>query len=45
MPMRNDAEIWVEIEADIQTLHPSLQVGYVVYSEDGATIFADLPHG
>ena len=33
MPVRNDAEIWVEIEGEIATPHPALTIGYGMFDE------------
>jgi len=39
MPINNNIEIWVYIEAKIQQLDPSLTIGYAVFSESGEIIY------
>lgn len=39
MPVRNDDDIWVQIEADIKEIDPSLTIGYAIYSEDGTSLY------
>lgn len=39
MPVRNDAEMWVNIQAHIIDPHPSLAIGYAVFSEDGTLLY------
>jgi homopolymeric O-antigen transport system ATP-binding protein len=39
MPVRNDVDIWVNIEGRIEKLEPALTVGYAIYSEDGVPIY------
>jgi lipopolysaccharide transport system ATP-binding protein len=38
-PMRNDVEAFIRIRAEIQTVEPTLTVGYAVYDEQGETLF------
>ena len=33
-PVRNDCEMWVEVEAHLEQLDPALTIGYAIYSED-----------
>ena len=39
MPARNDDEMWVEIEGEVQQPDPALTVGYAIYSEDGHLLY------
>jgi lipopolysaccharide transport system ATP-binding protein len=39
MPLSNDTEMWVEIEAEIGRMDPALTIGYAIYSEDGKLLF------
>ncbi|MEJ2724565.1 MAG: ABC transporter ATP-binding protein [Deltaproteobacteria bacterium] len=39
MPVRNDGEMWVQIEAEIDELHSALTVGYAIYSQDGYLLY------
>jgi lipopolysaccharide transport system ATP-binding protein len=39
MPIRNDQEAWVYIEADIKMLDPGLTIGYALYAEDGSLLY------
>lgn len=39
LPVRNDAEIWVKIEGEIDDIDPSLTVGYALYSERGDLLY------
>ncbi len=39
MPVRNDSDMWVHVEAEIQTLDPSITFGYALYSEDGTLLY------
>ncbi|HSZ58689.1 MAG TPA: ABC transporter ATP-binding protein [Tepidisphaeraceae bacterium] len=36
---RADAELWINIEADIRKLDPALTVGYAIYAESGETLY------
>ena len=36
MPVRNDADIWIEIEGELKQNDPRLNVGYAIFSEDGS---------
>jgi lipopolysaccharide transport system ATP-binding protein len=35
----NDADLWVQIEADVEVLDPALTVGYAVFSDDGHLLY------
>lgn len=39
MPLANDAQIWLQIEAKIEQIDPALTVGYAIYSEDGHLLY------
>lgn len=39
MPIQNDTEAWIQIEADISDLDPALTVGYALYTEDGLPLY------
>jgi lipopolysaccharide transport system ATP-binding protein len=39
MPVRNDAEVWLQIEAEIEQLHSGLTVGYAIYSQEGYLLY------
>lgn len=39
MPTRNDSEIWVQIEAEIEIVDPALTVGYAIYNEDNKLLY------
>jgi lipopolysaccharide transport system ATP-binding protein len=39
MPMRCDAEAYIEIDADVLAIDPALTVGYAIYSESGDTLY------
>lgn len=39
MPVRNDADMWIQIEAEIEELDPALTVGYAVYTEQGTPLY------
>jgi lipopolysaccharide transport system ATP-binding protein len=34
MPVRNDSEIWVNIEAEVKHADPAITFGYAIYTED-----------
>ena len=38
-PVRNDSEIWVQIEGEIKQGEPSLQIGYAVYNEEDNLLY------
>lgn len=42
MPIRNDSEVWVQIEGSIGTYDPAMTIGYVVYNDDGDKLFFSL---
>lgn len=39
MPVSNDGDMWVHIEAETATLDPALTIGYAIYSEDGGLLY------
>jgi lipopolysaccharide transport system ATP-binding protein len=39
MPIRNDDDVWIEIEAEISQTDPALTVGYAIYSEDNHLLY------
>ncbi len=39
MPVANDADFFVHIEAEIRELEPALTVGYAIYSEEGVLLY------
>lgn len=39
MPVPVDADIWLYVEADIETLDPALAVGYAIYAESGELLY------
>jgi lipopolysaccharide transport system ATP-binding protein len=39
MPVRNDQDIWIELEAFVQEVDPALTVGYAIYSEEGYLLY------
>ena len=39
MPVRNDAEMWVEMEGEVEQSDPALTIGYAIYSEDGNLLY------
>lgn len=39
MPVSNDADIWVHIEAEVADLDPALTIGYAVFSEGGELLY------
>ena len=39
MPLRNDDEMWVEIEGEVAQVDPALTIGYAIYAEDGNLLF------
>ncbi len=47
LPIRNDAEAFVEIEGEIESYDPALTVGYGLFAENGALMYwttqADIP--
>jgi lipopolysaccharide transport system ATP-binding protein len=38
-PIRNDADLWLEIEADVAVLDPALTVGYALFNEEGFLLY------
>ena len=39
MPVRNNGDIWVQIEADVDVLDPALTIGYALYTEQGVPLY------
>jgi lipopolysaccharide transport system ATP-binding protein len=39
MPAANDTEMWLNIEADIETPDPALTIGYAIYAESGELLY------
>jgi lipopolysaccharide transport system ATP-binding protein len=39
MPVRNDSDMWVQIEADVRQLDSALTVGYAIYSDQGRLLY------
>lgn len=39
MPIHNDQETWVTIEAEITELDPALTIGYAIYADDGTLLY------
>jgi lipopolysaccharide transport system ATP-binding protein len=39
MPVANDADIWVHMEAEAIALDPALTIGYAIYSEGGELLY------
>jgi lipopolysaccharide transport system ATP-binding protein len=39
MPVRNDAEMWVEIRGEVHRSDPALTLGYAVYTEEGILLY------
>ncbi|MFB3916266.1 MAG: polysaccharide ABC transporter ATP-binding protein [Terriglobales bacterium] len=39
MPVRNDSDIWVEIEGEIERADPALTVGYGIFNEEGQLLY------
>jgi lipopolysaccharide transport system ATP-binding protein len=38
-PIRNDADLWVEIDGEITHVDPALGIGYAIYAEDGQLLY------
>jgi len=38
-PISNDNDIWLQIEGYIETLDPALEIGYLIYTSDGYTLY------
>jgi homopolymeric O-antigen transport system ATP-binding protein len=38
-PIRNDADLWVEIDGEITHVDPTLEIGYAIYAEDGQLLY------
>lgn len=41
-PARDDDELWLYIEGEIQTLDPALMIGYSLYAEDGNLLYSSF---
>ena len=39
MPIPNDEDYYIEITADIKTIHPALTIGYCLYTEDSQQLY------
>ena len=39
MPIKNDADVWIEIESYVESVDPALQVGYALYTADGTLVY------
>jgi lipopolysaccharide transport system ATP-binding protein len=39
MPARNDAELWIMLEADVEILDPALTIGYALYAESDEVLY------
>lgn len=39
MPVRNDAELWVEVRGVVAYLDPALTIGYAIFSESGELLY------
>ncbi len=39
MPVHNNQEIWVTVEAEISELDPALTIGYAIYADDGTPLY------
>jgi lipopolysaccharide transport system ATP-binding protein len=39
MPLRNDAEMWVEIDGEVAQVDPAVTIGYAIYAEDGNLLY------
>jgi lipopolysaccharide transport system ATP-binding protein len=39
VPVRNDAEMWVEIRGEVHRSDPALTLGYAVYAEEGILLY------
>jgi lipopolysaccharide transport system ATP-binding protein len=42
MPVRNDAEIWVQVEGEILDPNSHLNMGYAVFNEEGSMLYWSL---
>lgn len=42
IPVRNDADMWVEIRGEVHQVDPALNLGYAVYSEEGSLLYWSL---
>jgi homopolymeric O-antigen transport system ATP-binding protein len=39
MPVRNDADTWVDIEGEIERVDPALTIGYGIFTEEGHLLY------
>lgn len=39
MPLRNDEEVYIQLEAEIEQLDPSLTIGYAVFTDAGQVLY------
>jgi len=39
MPVSNDNNMWIKVEGEVKDKDPGLQIGYAIYSEDGALLY------
>jgi len=39
MPVRNDAEMWVQVQGEVHQSDPGLKLGYAIYSEEGFPLY------
>jgi lipopolysaccharide transport system ATP-binding protein len=39
MPVRNDQDIWIQVEALVQEVDPALTIGYAIYSGEGYLLY------
>jgi lipopolysaccharide transport system ATP-binding protein len=39
MPISNDSDFWIHVEAEIEEINAALTVGYAVYSENGELLY------
>ena len=42
MPARSDANLWVKVVGTIERLHPALNIGYAVYTDNGLLLYWSL---
>ena len=39
MPMRNDADAYIQLEAQLETLDPALNIGYAIFTDTGELLY------
>jgi len=39
MPIKNNEEVWIQIEGEIYDLDHALTIGYAIYAEDGSLLY------